>query len=916
MNEAVDIGLGSPALRAAFDESERKERVNTGKVASALVVFLMPVGITLDLLVYPEMAVPFLGIRLLCSALAGVLWYLHTLPLAERHYLQLSAPIALLPAVSITAMIYLTEGAASSYYAGLNLILLAVSVVVHWSVRESFYTVSAVVLIYVLACSLHGLSGQVDLLFNNLYFLLLTGVIVVTGNHFYNRLRLREFSLRFELERNRRVIEENNRKLIELDQIKSRFFANISHELRTPLTLMLAPLDALRIRFGGLLDTEGRELITTMRDNGMRLLKLINDLLDLVRLEEGRIKIERAPVNLETFVRGVTSSVQHTATTRKVRLWVDVDPGLPAVLVDRDKVEKILLNLLFNALKFTDAGGEVGLRVAREDSDLVFSVSDTGIGISELHLGQLFQRFWQADASSHRKHQGAGIGLALVKEFTEAQGGSVGVQSEEGRGTTFTVRLPLVEATGSEASAAAEAPEPGGPSRDGNGDGDSWLQGLYREAQLSPAGGGRMGGSTALYARSGLKPSTVLVADDEPDMLRFIRAQLGSEHRIVSARNGREAVDMARGENPSVIVLDMMMPEMDGIEACSELRKEPATAHIPVIMLTARADEETKLAALAAGANDFLAKPFSVTELHVRVLNLMESHYSRMELAKQNQTLEDTLEMLRETEMQLLQSEKLASIGELSAGMSHEVRNPLNYVLTSIYALRNRVAGLPEGERSEYEGLVASMEEGVRRVMETVNALRELVHPQVENREPFEVRDVVDAALRLLRAEWKGRVEVHIDIARGTALYANKSMVLLVFLNLLKNALDALRERAEGDGGAALWIEGCEEEARTLVRVRDNGPGIPEQNQSRVFDILGMGDLSGDGGSVESEPEGRVFKHFFSTKAPGAGMGMGLSICRRIVRAHGGRISFRTEPGAMCEFILEFPTRKAAEAMV
>jgi len=266
---------------------------------------------------------------------------------------------------------------------------------------------------------------------------------------------------------------------------------------------------------------------------------------------------------------------------------------------------------------------------------------------------------------------------------------------------------------------------------------------------------------------------------------------------------------------------------MDGIEACSELRKEPATAHIPVIMLTARADEETKLAALAAGANDFLAKPFSVTELHVRVLNLMESHYSRMELAKQNQTLEDTLEMLRETEMQLLQSEKLASIGELSAGMSHEVRNPLNYVLTSIYALRNRVAGLPEGERSEYEGLVASMEEGVRRVMETVNALRELVHPQVENREPFEVRDVVDAALRLLRAEWKGRVEVHIDIARGTALYANKSMVLLVFLNLLKNALDALRERAEGDGGAALWIEGCEEEARTLVRVRHNGPGIP-----------------------------------------------------------------------------------------
>jgi signal transduction histidine kinase len=663
-----------------------------------------------------------------------------------------------------------------------------------------------------------------------------------------------------------------------------------------------------------LLDQEGQELIVTMRDNGMRLLKLINDLLDLVRLEEGRVKIEQSPVELDSFIRGVAASVQHTASTRGIHLSVDFEPGLPLVQLDRDKLEKTLLNLLFNALKFTDAGGQVVLKVIRDGNELVLSVSDTGIGISEEHLGQLFQRFWQADGSSHRKHQGAGIGLSLVKEFTEAQGGTVHVESELGRGTTFYVRLPLVEASGMEAAEAEGSPD---DAESVAGEGDSWLQSLYREAQLSPAGGQQPAGNTALYSRSGIKTSTVLVADDEPDMLRFVRAQLGGEHRIVSARNGREAVEMARAEQPSVIVLDMMMPEMDGLEACSILREDAATAHIPIIMLTARADEETKLSALAAGANDFIAKPFSVTELQVRVRNLMDSHFSRLELAEQNQTLEETLEMLRETEMQLLQSEKLASIGELSAGMSHEVKNPLNYALTGIYALKNLAATLPEAERVEYQDLVATVEEGVRRVMDTVNTLRELVHPHVENRQEFRVEEVVDAATRLLRAEWNGRVAIHKSIDEDTWLFANKSMVLLVFLNLLKNAMDALRERASSDGEPAIWIEGENSGGVTVVRVRDNGPGISPENQSKVFDILGMGDLAGEaGGQDPGREQGRVFKHFFSTKAPGSGMGMGLSICRRIVRAHGGAMSFRSEPGQLCEFTMEFPAHQPVEMIV
>ena len=244
-------------------------------MAAALVVFLMPVGVVLDYFVYRERLGFFLILRLACSALAGCIWYLHTTRVGQEHYKLLSLPIALLPAFFIAWMISETEGPVSPYYAGLNLILLAVSVVVHWSVRESLIAVGGVLLMYSSACLLKGTKEQLPLIFNNFYFLVLTGIIVITGNHFFNRLRFREFALRYELDQNRRQLEDSNRKLKELDQIKSRFFANISHELRTPLTLLLAPLEALLHQRGRVTDLATRDLLTTMHSNGMRLLKLI-----------------------------------------------------------------------------------------------------------------------------------------------------------------------------------------------------------------------------------------------------------------------------------------------------------------------------------------------------------------------------------------------------------------------------------------------------------------------------------------------------------------------------------------------------------------------------------------------------------------------------------------------------------------
>ncbi|HZO86129.1 MAG TPA: ATP-binding protein [Verrucomicrobiae bacterium] len=879
---AERTALDPPEFAAAYRAHERQQRINTGQVASALVVILMPVGVVLDYVVYPEDLGIFLTLRLMCAGLAAVLWYLHRIEFGQRHYQWLGLPIALLPSLFICWMIFIKEGAASPYYAGLNLVLLAVSVVVHWNAKESLIAVAAVVLMYVAACVLKGAGKDLGVMFNNLYFIALTGIIVITGNHLFNRLQFREFALRFELDQNRAKLEDSNRKLMELDEIKSRFFANISHELRTPLTLLIAPLETLTRRFHSAFDEGTRELLATMQSNGMRLLKLINDLLDLVRLESGQIVVKAEPMEVADFVRGLASSVRQVAHDKRINLETKVDPELAWVQADRDKLEKIILNLLFNALKFTPAGGRVSLLAEKAGDQYVLKVQDTGMGISEKNLANVFSRFWQADDSSRRKYQGVGIGLALVKELTEVQGGTVSIESQEGKGTTFTVKLPYVKAEPVEPVASPEAEV----QSKGTVTSDEWLSNLYRRAELFPA-------MTPVQetlrhvetARPGNLPR-VLVADDEPDMLRFLKSQLTGHYQVLEAVDGQQAIDKAAQFLPDIILLDMMMPEKDGLQACKELRQRTTTQSIPIILLTARADEETKLKALSAGASDFLPKPFSTTELHVRIKNLVDSYHFQRKLAKQNVVLEETIEQLKETETQLVQTEKLASLGRMSAGIIHEINNPLNFATTGLYTLKRKASLIPPEEQDEYTDILKDVEEGLSRVKTIVSDLRSFSHNESEMIEQVDAADVLTSALRFLSHELRDNVEIHQKLAENQTIWANKNKLIQVAVNLLQNSIDALKTKTFGESEKpAIWIEGRLDQGKSLLVFRDNGMGIESGNLDKIFDP------------------------FFTTKDVGQGMGLGLSICYRIVQSYEGRILVRSEPGKFCEFTLEFPVK-------
>ncbi|HYG36585.1 MAG TPA: ATP-binding protein, partial [Clostridia bacterium] len=328
-----------------------------------------------------------------------------------------------------------------------------------------------------------------------------------------------------------------------------------------------------------------------------------------------------------------------------------------------------------------------------------------------------------------------------------------------------------------------------------------------------------------------------------------------------------------------------MMPEKDGLQACREIRAHTPTQSIPIVLLTARADEETKLAALSAGASDFLAKPFSTTELNVRLKNLIESHQYQLKLSRQKQVLEATIDQLKDTEAQLVQSEKLASLGRMSAGIIHEINNPLNFAATGLFTLRNKAKYLSPDQRDEYQEVLKDVEDGIKRVKNIVSDLRQFTHPDTESRDLVDVSDIVAAALRFVSNEWKNKARIEQQLMERQTIWANKNKLIHVLVNLLQNSLDALKTKEFQDEAPTVWIESRVESGRSLLIVRDNGSGIAPEHLDKIFDP------------------------FFTTKDVGEGMGLGLAICYRIVQDCEGRISVRSEPGKFCEFTLAFPAK-------
>ncbi|QRK08849.1 PAS domain S-box protein [Archangium violaceum] len=433
-----------------------------------------------------------------------------------------------------------------------------------------------------------------------------------------------------ELARKNQELEQLLSRVRELDELKSQLFANVSHELRTPLTLILGPADALLARGHNLTEPQRRD-VAVMRRNAATLLKHVNDLLDISRLDAGKMTLSYAEADLAWLVRKMAGLFEALAPQRRISFVVDVPERLLAQ-VDVEKLERVVLNLLSNAFKFTPEGGRIKLSLRETlEGRALLSVQDSGPGVRPELRASIFERFRQGEGGTTRQFGGTGLGLSIVRDFVELHGGLVSVTDAPGGGALFLVVMPR---RAPEGVRVRELPAPEEEALQA----EMALRGTLDELISLSGTHARAEARSVEEQGRGDRPR-VLVVEDNPELNRFLVETLRDEYRVTTAFDGMEGLEKATTLAPDLILTDIMMPRMSGDALVAALRELPALAQVPIIVLSAKADDALRLKLLNGGAQDYVVKPFSAEDVLARVKNLVSLKLARGALERQNEEL-------------------------------------------------------------------------------------------------------------------------------------------------------------------------------------------------------------------------------------------------------------------------------------
>jgi putative addiction module CopG family antidote len=678
--------------------------------------------------------------------------------------------------------------------------------------------------------------------------------------------------------RNAQAYEEERKKaeaLAELDRVKTEFFNNVSHEFRTPLTLMLGPLEDMLNKQNGSLISEEREQLQLVHRNSLRLLKLVNTLLDFSRIEASRIQVVYEPTDLAAFTAELASVFRSAIERAGLRLIVDCPPLPEPVYVDREMWEKIVLNLLSNAFKFTFSG-EIAVSLRWYAERVEMQVRDTGTGIPEAELPHLFERFYRVKGVRGRTYEGSGIGLSLVQELIQLHGGSIHVTSKVNQGSTFAIALPTgtahlpaeriganreLPSTALEASGyleevwrwlPEEAEEQGGR---GQGAGSREQGAGAKKALSSPLSLCSSGPQSSSLSRT----ARILLADDNADMRDYLRRLLQPHYEVEVVTDGIAALAAIRKQLPDLVLSDIMMPGLDGLQLLRELRVQPSTREIPIILLSARAGEESRIEGLEMGADDYLIKPFSARELLARVRTNLE--LSRLRKQAEAERAERIQEQAARVEAEAANRMK----DEFLQVFSHEIRTPLNGMLGWTKMLsRGKL------DSSATARALETIERNAKAQAKLVDDLLEMSRMmrgqlRLEER-PLSLISVILEAVETVRlqAETKAvSIETMLDKS-ADFVFGDANRLQQVVCNLLINAV----KFTPSGGRVEIWLQSVGTDA--LVQVKDTGIGIRTDFLPYIFDRFRQADAS-------------------TTRTYG-GLGLGLAIVRHLVEMHGGTV--------------------------
>ncbi|WP_051710726.1 ATP-binding protein [Andreprevotia chitinilytica] len=638
-------------------------------------------------------------------------------------------------------------------------------------------------------------------------------------------------------------------KLAELDRSKTAFFSNISHEFRTPLTLLLGPLEVLLS--DPALAPETRERLVQMQRNALRMLRLVNTLLDFSRMDAGRHSARFAPTDLARYTADLASAFRSALEKAGLSFTVNCS-SLPApIYVDRDMWEKIVMNLLSNALKFTFEGG-VNVQVAATPGGARLTVKDSGTGIPQAEQSRLFQRFYRVEGARSRTHEGTGIGLALVNELVKLHGGEIHVASDPGKGTEFTITLP----GGREhlpPEHVFESADVAAVTRNVAAYLDDALQWLPYE--------------TPAVASTTTKSSTrLLVADDNGDLRNFLVSLLAPHYDVQAVADGREALAAIQARKPDLVLSDVMMPNLDGLGLLRALRENPETRTLPVILLSARAGQEASLEGLSAGADDYLAKPFTSQELLARVRTHLSMAQARNEL---------NAELVRANE----------ELKAFSYSVSHDLRAPLLAIDGFSEMLQEQCA---EQLDASGQNFLNKIRASAVRMGELIDDLLQLARVASADlvRNPVDVSGLAQVVCEELKRRDPAR-SVSLVIQNGLAAAADSRLLRVLLENLLGNAWKFTGKTAV----PAITVGTEQRDGGAVFFVRDNGAGFDMSYANKLF-----------------QPFQRLHQQ---DEFPGTGIG--LATVRRVVERHGGRVWAESSPGHGATFFFSLPAPLPAQ---
>jgi len=645
-------------------------------------------------------------------------------------------------------------------------------------------------------------------------------------------------------------------KLAEIDRAKTAFFSNVSHEFRTPLTLILGPIEDALMGPSKVLTGENLE---TVHRNSLRLLKLVNSLLEFARIEEGRTNAVFEPTELSEKTQDLASNFRAATERAGLRFVVIAEKLTGPVYVDNEMWEKIVLNLLSNALKFTFEGSIiVTLKQSGDFAEL--KVKDTGTGIPPEEIPLLFKRFHRVQGAKSRSHEGSGIGLALTHELVKLHHGTIEVESTLGEGTTFTVRIPMGKShllshqlRAHSTSAPVERRISAYVEEAMSWTGTSFNS-LDSNAEPQPMTSG--------------ENATILVVDDNSDMREYIARLLGPYWRIELAADGLAALEFAQKNPPDLVLSDIMMPRMSGFELLQALRADQKLKRIPIILLSARAGEESTIEGLEAGADDYLIKPFGAKELLARVQTHLKMTKLREEFEIEHQSL-----MARDEFLSVASHELQTPVTSLKLYVGNLLRNAkrgTDDVLSSESVVRKL-----EGAHSQIDRLVTLIDTllDVTRISEGKLALN---LSQIE---------LVSFVQNIVENFPSGESGSKLNFEKPTTLSIFVLLDPVKFSQVINNVLSNAVRFGHGN---PIDVSFSEDPTHILIHVRDYGLGMNKAESAKIFER---------------------FQQSFESRKVG-GLGLGLYVSQKIVHAHGGTIRVESTPGHGSIFTIELPRGK------